>query len=170
MNNLIDLVEFDKPHREMWFKAGGILLGMNEQEKYEFLNLFNGILDDPNFMSKWGAIVEHIESLVRNAAFYLHSKMSFGNSQNPNESGLSYLSKRTFVYRYNFNIEDYLESFSTCFLESIDIFKKYFSNINSDLELRNLFMKNYFKGLWDNSKVEDYERILREVNLNKILK
>ncbi len=162
-DEIIYLLISNRQHREKWFSETGLLSGLNEVEILETLNLFNLLLDNWETYKKYDKIYEYMLPMLRRAINYLYSDESMIWSIKKDN-------KRLFVYRHNFNLLEYIEHFNSIFVKNEKSFQETFKNIDGTAELCHLCIRDYFYKLASESKSEDYDSIIRDININKIIK
>lgn len=161
-SEVLDILPLDSEHREKWFSATGLLSGLNKEERVQTLILFNLLLDNWETYKKYDKIYEYMMPMVRRAINYLYSDESMIWSIKKDD-------KRAFVYRYNFNLLEYVEHFNIIFVKNQESFQETFKNIDGQAELCHLCIRDYFYKLANESKSEDYGSIIRDLKINNII-
>jgi len=161
-DEVTDVLPLDKEHRKTWFVTTGLLSGLDAIETEKTLEIFNNLLDNWEMYKKYHDIYEYMLPMLRRAINYLYSDESMIWSIKRDE-------KRTFVYRYNFNLLNYIEHFNSIFVKNQESFQENFKNIDAQAELCHLCIRDYFYKLAEDSKPEDYESIIRDLNINRII-
>ena len=161
-DEITDILPLDKEHRKKWFNATGLLTGLDEEERGKILEIFNELLDNWDIYKKYNDIYGYMMPMLRRAINYLYSDECLIWTIKKDE-------KRLFVYRHNFNLLDYVEHFNSLFLKMKKIFTDTFANIDAEVELCHLCIRDYFYHLATISKSEDYISILRDKRINNII-
>jgi hypothetical protein len=161
-DEVTDVLPLDRQHRMKWFNATGLLMGLNAEEIEKTLEIFNELLDNWEQYKKYHDIYEYMLPMVRRAINYLYS-----------EDGIIWSikmdKKRLYVYRHNFSLPDYVEHFDRLYKSSIKNIRDNFKNIDAEAEVRHLCIRDYFYHLSNVSKTEDYESIIRDTKLTKLI-
>ena len=110
-DEVTDLLGLDKEHRVKWFDATGLLMGLTPEEREKTIELFHSLLDNWETYKKYHDIYEFMLPMVRRAINYLYSDESMIWSIKKDN-------KRTFVYRYNFDLLKYFEHFNSLFISN----------------------------------------------------
>jgi hypothetical protein len=161
-DEVTDVLPLDREHRKKWFNATGLLLGLDAEETEKTLELFNGLLDNWEQYKKYHDIYEYMLPMVRRAINYLYSEDSIIWSIKMDK-------KRLYVYRHNFSLPDYVEHFDRLYKSSIRNIRDNFKNIDAEAEVCHLCIRDYFYHLSNVSKAEDYESIIRDTKLTKLI-
>jgi hypothetical protein len=161
-SEVTDLLNLDEYHRKKWFESTGLLSGLNAEEIEKTLEIFNLLLDNWETYKKYDKIYEFMLPMLRRAINYLYSDESMIWSIKKDD-------KRTFVFRYNFNLFDFIEHFNNLFVINRESFRENFKNIDSEAELCHLCVRDYFYKLAKLSKSEDYDSIVRDLKIKKII-
>jgi len=161
-DEVTDVLPLDKEHRKKWFNATGLLAGLDAIETEKTLEILNDLLDNWERYKRYHDIYEYMLPMLRRAINYLYSDESMIWSIKKDK-------KRTFVYRYNFNLLNYVEHFNSIFVKNQEYFQETFKNIDAQAELCHLCIRDYFYKLAEDSKTEDYESIIRDLNINRII-
>jgi hypothetical protein len=156
------LINSSEVEREDWLEISGFFGGISKSQKEKMIELFNQLLNNWSRYEKFISICEYMLPMIRQAASYLDIDGNMPYTVKSNN-------KKVFVYNYNFDLDKYLEHFHELFNVSSDQFLKIFINIDVEAELCHLCIRDYFYSLAKSSKVELYDSIVREINIDKII-
>jgi len=152
----------NKDKREEWVNTSGLLVNLTDNQKQKLFELFNDVLNNWEEFKKYEIIYEFIPPMLRQAISYLDIDANMPYSVKSNK-------KKTFVYLWKFNLNNYLNHFNELYTSSSTSFSKIFLNIDIEAELCHLCIRDYFYKLAKESKVEDYESIIRDNKINEII-